>query len=157
MSLATPSLSSLLSRLTYVPSADAVDVLIPYLVRLRPLFPNATSSFLHVSIYYTGEAHAVTSIDSEKVPDLPSVGLEEIRQLCAPASSFASFTVKAGRPNLSEHVQMILPANGHRSVVSSCGPEALCDAARLAVRNELGGKNGVLADELAYVEESFTW
>ena len=143
--------------MTFAHLADAVDVLIPYLVRLRPLFPNAASSFLHVHIYYTGESHSVASAVDDKAPDLSRAGLAEIETLCKPAQPFASFTLKAGRPNLSEHVRLVLPATGHQTCVSSCGPEALCDAARVAVRNELGGKHGVQADQLAYLEESFTW
>ncbi|CED82645.1 Ferric reductase, NADH/NADPH oxidase and related proteins [Phaffia rhodozyma] len=135
---------------------DSIRAVIPYLNRLEPLFGSMPAGFVEFHVHYTGSA-ASESVDVEKSSGM--VPAEEA--LAAIDRSFSHLgpairTIPtAGRPSVAAHVERLLPFASERIAVSTCGPTALCDASREAVKQSLGG--GVTAHQIVYHEEAFTW
>ncbi|GAA5915226.1 hypothetical protein JCM6882_003376 [Rhodosporidiobolus microsporus] len=134
--------------------ADTIHLLAPYLRRLHTLFrstshPSCTPqppfcastpppAFIALHIYIT---------------DLTNPSLEPTKSALAALSlppSFLQHTVQSGRPDFGAHIDALsypapltesptLREGGRELLVVSCGPAALADSAREAVRSRLRG------------------
>ncbi|GAA5845243.1 hypothetical protein JCM9279_004814 [Rhodotorula babjevae] len=155
-----------------VRETSTVALLEPYLHRLHRLFYASPSfrqqlqsdstrrdrspppSFLELHVY-------VTSSSSSTSPVLAS-----LVSLALP-TSFLRLIVHddARRPNIGAHIDAQAPTDEHdpdELLVVSCGPAALCDAAREAVRSRLGrpeagGPYRWDASRLMLSEEAVVW
>ncbi|KPV73390.1 uncharacterized protein RHOBADRAFT_55142 [Rhodotorula graminis WP1] len=146
-----------------VRESNTVALLVPYLYRLYRLFyaspsfrqrrldstrrdPHLPSSFVHLHIY-------VTSTSS-----CPSPPLASLDSLDLPSSFLRLIVHDDGRrPDIGAHVDALAPQDEDdpdELLVVSCGPAALCDATREAVRSRLGRWE---ACRLMHSEEAVVW
>lgn len=136
---------------------ETVSILLPYLQRLRPLLHRPSAEpFLDIHIYLTrSEASAVLP----KPISTPASILSPVLDAEDDYTPFITLTTHLGRPQLGQHIDDLLNVGSRemgRVAVSACGPLGLCDRAREAVRERLGG-DGVGGDRLFYKEEGGTW
>ncbi|KAL8290219.1 hypothetical protein RQP46_003158 [Phenoliferia psychrophenolica] len=147
-------------RIVVVWAVRSLDVLLPYLLRLQSLLPSGADPLVNLHVYYTGNSHLVSSIlsNDDKASDVSdSSSRAAIHALFKPVkSTLATITSHEGRPAVGDHIEALQPYTSGKIAVNVCGPTSLCDSARLAVRDRLGGE-GFDAETLVYGEESFTW
>ncbi|GAA6050870.1 hypothetical protein JCM3770_005748 [Rhodotorula araucariae] len=167
-----------------VREAETVALIVPYLDRLYRLFRAAPSfrqqyldppsdlrdldeapPFIDLHIYITSSASPT------------SLALVELDALALP-DAFLRITMHTdeGRPDIGAHIDAMGPPprdndDGAELLVVSCGPAALCDATREAVRSRLHGgggggsrggagvraSKGWEACRLVYGEEAVVW
>ncbi|GAA6043368.1 hypothetical protein JCM8097_005285 [Rhodosporidiobolus ruineniae] len=128
-------------------SLATANVILPYLDRLQTLLP---AGFLTLYLYHSGAA-----CEGEK--DLSVLSKFE------PYSTLCTVELRTGRPYLPEHLDALAPGGGtgvtgagEKVALSACGPTAMVDAAREAVRTRLG-RYGWTLSNLEFHDEVFTW
>lgn len=135
--------------------SDTVALLLPYLHRLRSLLP---SSFLDLHIYLT-RPPSISPSALSKPTTIESI-LSPLLSSPSNPNPFLTLSTHLGRPHLGRHVDRLLEegkGEGGRVAISACGPAGLCDRAREAVRERIGGEGGVTGERLCYREEGGTW
>ncbi|SCV68846.1 BQ2448_967 [Microbotryum intermedium] len=138
---------------------QSAGILVIYLARLRGLLGNIN---VDLHIYYTGEISSIQKIrglsafsSTEQLSCVrSSQGLLAITSICSPLTSMLkTLSIHTGRPDIVNYLDDLLSEGGKIGVIA-CGPEGLCDRARLGVKSRM---RETTSDDLIYHEESFTW
>ncbi|BGP43574.1 ferric-chelate reductase Frp1 [Rhodotorula kratochvilovae] len=151
-----------------VREAETVALIIPYLHRLYRLF-RAAPSFRQQYLLRLDSGLAAPEpfidlhiyITSSSSPSSPAI--LELETLALPPEFLRlALHTDEGRPDVGAHIDALGgEEDDEELLVVSCGPAALCDATREAVRSRLGGggmgRKGWEACRLVYSEEAVVW